>query len=147
MTHQPVTNNTTITLTTEKPKMKELKKINFASYDHLAVKNARVMIVPIKLDYGTSKGGVLLTPDAENKQTFQHGVVVRVGVGHYMPDGNLLPLDYTVGDFVYYNGSEGIGTDFKIRRGEGEFETVTVLGIESIYFVDGTGGELYGTVG
>ena len=122
--------------------MKEIKKIDLASYTHLDVKNARVMIAPIDIDYNMSAGGIQFV-DQSNTVTFRQGVIVKVGKGHYLPDGNQIPLDYEVGDFVYYGG-EGTGSDFKIIRGS-EYETVTVMGVESIYFVDGTGDshELY----
>ena len=116
--------------------------INFSSYSHLAVKNARVMVKLIDIDYTTSSGGIQLA-SAGPKVTFKQGVVVALGQGHFLADGSQIPLDYAVGDVVYF-GDQGI--DFKIRR-DGEFEDVVIVGVESVYFVDGTGSEMYTVAG
>lgn len=114
-----------------------MKKINFSKYTHLSVKNQRVMVVPLEIDYSKSKGGIQLT---SNKPTFKQGVVVALGKGFYAPDGGTIPLDYQIGDVVYF-GDQGV--DFKVRRENGEYEDVVVVSVESIYYVDGTGKELY----
>jgi co-chaperonin GroES (HSP10) len=114
-----------------------MKKVNFENYKHLAVKNARVMVSLIDVDYTKSKGGIQLSSTA--KVTFKQGVIVALGQGHYLQDGSQIDLDYKLGDVIYFGDT---GVDFKVRRG-GEFENVTIVGVESIYYVDGTGHEMY----
>lgn len=97
------------------------------------------MVSLIDIDYTKSKGGIQLQPEGKTV-TFKQGVIVAMGQGHYLQDGSQIPLDYAVGDVVYF-GDQGV--DFKVRRDHGAYEDVVIVGVESIYFVDGTGKELY----
>ena len=119
-----------------------MKKVNFANYTHLSVKNARLMISLIDIDYSKSKGGIHLDSAGPNV-TFKQGVVVALGQGHYLQDGSQIDLGYKLGDVVYFGDT---GVDFKINRGESVFEDVVLVGVESVYYVDGTGHELYEVV-
>lgn len=61
-----------------------------------------------------SAGGIVLTGTAAEKST--RGIVLAVGKGRVLENGNLLPLDVKVGDTVIF--SEGYGT--KTEKIEGK---------------------------
>lgn len=121
--------------------MKKLK-IDFSNYSHLKVKNQRVMVKLIPLDYTKTASGIALTSkdSAKNTSTIQ-GVVVAVGEPYILPNSQTAELDYKIGDVVYF--SEASGVDFKVFRGDGNFEDVKCVSCESIYFVDGAGSLMY----
>ena len=61
-----------------------------------------------------SAGGIVLTGSAAEKST--RGIVLAVGKGRVLENGNLLPLDVKAGDIVIF--SEGYGT--KTEKIEGK---------------------------
>lgn len=61
-----------------------------------------------------SAGGIVLTGSAAEKSS--RGIVLAVGKGRVLENGNLLPLDVKVGDMVIF--SEGYGT--KTEKIEGK---------------------------
>lgn len=117
----------------------EKKKIDFADFKHLSITNARVMVVPIDIDYSESR----IHTGSEKKHVVNQGVVVGIGPGFYLPNGEMVDLPYTLGDVVFF--SEGVGIEFKVRTPKGLVKVKTV-GVESIHYIDGTGHELYDTV-
>ncbi len=116
--------------------------INFDDYSHIAVTGNRVMVKLIPIDYSVTKGGISL--GTKVKTTFLQGVVVSVGKGvpvvlHDTIDKITPPFE--LGDVVYF--SDMAGVDFKLRQDDFDYEDVKVIDVDSIYFVDGRGKEMY----
>ena len=118
-------------------------KIDLYSYSHLRTTNNRIMVKVIPIDYSVSKGGISLGNNV--KTTFLQGVVVSVGdgvlVGTTPENVDFIQPKYEVGDVVYF--SDMAGVDFKLYRGEHEYEGIKIIDCDSIYFVDPSAIALY----
>ncbi|PCS23861.1 co-chaperone GroES [Candidatus Enterovibrio escicola] len=56
-----------------------------------------------------SAGGIVLTGSAAEKST--RGVVLAVGKGRVLDNGNILPLDVKIGDTVIFSEGYGMKTE------------------------------------
>ena len=122
--------------------MPEVKKpvIDLSQYAHISVKNHRVMVKEIDVDYNRSNSDIILSA-TEPKKEFTQGVVVVVGEGYIHPLGHMIAPTVEVGDVVYFGDMAGI--DFKIRRENNTFEEVKVVDMQSVYYVDGEATDMY----
>jgi len=118
--------------------VKVLPKIDFNLYAHVKTFHSRVMVKEVKVDYSESK---IILDTKEGRPSFTQGVVVSVGTGYPDNNGVMRPLDFQIGDFVYFSDMSGV--DFKVATADGKFDDVKVVDTSSIYYLDNTQSHTY----
>lgn len=118
-------------------------EITFANYDHLNVLGNRVMIKILKVDFNKTESGILAS-SVPVQEAFMVGVIVVVGDGYVTAMGQQMSIPLCVGDVAFFDDVSG--ADYKIQRGEFEYEEVRLIDLPSIKYIDGHAKSLY-TVG
>lgn len=145
MTHPYANENTQVVTHDNSPIAtleKKRKQVSFDEYRHLSVKNNRVMVSMIDIDFSATASGLITSApskDGKKQEANLCGVVVAVGSGGYTADGKMIKPEYEIGDVVFFSAASGV--DFKIIRDfdTNKFEEVKIVDCASVYYADGHG--------
>ncbi len=66
-----------------------------------------------RVEPSETENGIFIPETYRGDKNVSEGVVLAIGPGRYLPNGDLIPLPYSVGDHIMYG--EGRGLDVTIE--------------------------------